>query len=187
MVILGGIRQGQADYKRSKAKDSTEAVGLGLNAQAGKLESEARQWWEKSAAKGNYYALAHLGQMMEDGIAGYEKNEEEAEKRYKEGIRHGNSLSMFYYGLMLSKKPDQLIRQELAALREQDKLTPDLVFRDPYFLDFLGLKDRFIEKDLEDAIMREMENFILVLKYKFTSRRKHMVSEIKISLPLGSR
>jgi TPR repeat protein len=107
MVILGGIRQGQADYKRSKAKESTEAVGQGLNAEAGKLESEARQWWEKSAAKGNYYALAHLGQMMEKGIAGYEKNEEEAEKRYKEGIRHGNPLSMFYYGLMLGKKPDR--------------------------------------------------------------------------------
>jgi serine/threonine protein kinase/TPR repeat protein len=107
MVILGGIRQGQADYKRSKAKESTEAVGQGLNAEAGKLESEARQWWEKSAAKGNYYALAHLGQMMEKGIGGYEKNEEEAEKRYKEGIRHGNPLSMFYYGLMLGKKPDR--------------------------------------------------------------------------------
>ena len=107
MVILGGIRQGQADYKRSKAKESTEAVGQGLNAEAGKLESEARQWWEKSAAKGNYYALAHLGQMMEKGVGGYEKNEEEAEKRYKEGIRHGNPLSMFYYGLMLGKKPDR--------------------------------------------------------------------------------
>ena len=68
----------------------------------------------------------------------------------------------------LSKKPDDLIRHELHQLRAEDKLTPDLVFRDPYFLDFLGLKDRYLEKDIEDAIMRELENFILELGVGFT-------------------
>ena len=48
---------------------------------------------------------------------------------------------MLYERTALSKKPDKLIRRELAALREEDKLTPDLVFRDPYVLDFLGLRD----------------------------------------------
>ena len=67
-----------------------------------------------------------------------------------------------------SKKPEKLIREELDTLRAEDKLTPDLVFRDPYFLDFLGLKDRYLEKDIEDAIMREMENFILELDIGFT-------------------
>lgn len=43
----------------------------------------------------------------------------------------------------LSKKPNKLIEQEIANLRADDKLTPDLVFRDPYFLDFLGLKDTY--------------------------------------------
>jgi predicted nuclease of restriction endonuclease-like (RecB) superfamily len=33
-----------------------------------------------------------------------------------------------------------------------------MVFRDPYFLDFLGLKDTFSEKDLETSILREMES-----------------------------
>ena len=75
---------------------------------------------------------------------------------------------MLYERTALSKKPEKLIRHELAALREEDKLTPDLVFRDPYFLDFLGLKDRYLEKDVEDAIMREMENFILELGVGFT-------------------
>ena len=68
----------------------------------------------------------------------------------------------------VSAKPDQLIRYELAELRAGDKLTPDLVFRDPYFLDFLGLKDRYIEKDVEDAIMRELEGVILELGVGFT-------------------
>jgi hypothetical protein len=65
--------------------------------------------------------------------------------------------SMLFERTALSKKPEKLIREELDALRAGDKLTPDLVFRDPYFLDFLGLKDRYLEKDIEDAIMREME------------------------------
>ena len=76
--------------------------------------------------------------------------------------------SMLFERTALSKKPKKLIRHELNALRAEDKLTPDLVFRDPYFLDFLGLRDRYIEKDIEDAIMREMENFILELGIGFT-------------------
>lgn len=75
---------------------------------------------------------------------------------------------MLFERTALSKKPDDLIHNELNLLRAEDKLTPDLVFRDPYFLDFLGLKDRYIEKDIEDAIMREMENFILELGIGFT-------------------
>lgn len=75
---------------------------------------------------------------------------------------------MLFERTALSRKPKSLIRHELNQLREKDKLTPDLVFRDPYFLDFLGLKDRYIEKDVEDAIMREMENFILELGVGFT-------------------
>jgi predicted nuclease of restriction endonuclease-like (RecB) superfamily len=76
--------------------------------------------------------------------------------------------SMLFERTALSKKPVKLIREGLYALRAKDKLTPDLVFRDPYFLDFLGLKDRYLEKDIEDAIMREMENFILELGIGFT-------------------
>ena len=75
---------------------------------------------------------------------------------------------MLFERTALSKKPEKLIREELDALRAEDKLTPDLVFRDPYFLEFLGLKDRYLEKDIEDAIMREMENFILELGVGFT-------------------
>jgi hypothetical protein len=43
---------------------------------------------------------------------------------------------MLFERTALSKKPDKLIREELDTLRAEDKLTPDLVFRDPYFLDF---------------------------------------------------
>ena len=84
--------------------------------------------------------------------------------------------SMLFERTALSKKPDKLIRQELEALREEDKLTPDLVFRDPYILDFLGLKDSYAEKDLEAAILREMEAFILELGvgFAFVERQKRI-------------
>jgi predicted nuclease of restriction endonuclease-like (RecB) superfamily len=84
---------------------------------------------------------------------------------------------MLYERTALSKKPDKLIRQELAALREGDKLTPDLVFRDPYVLDFLGLRDTYAERDLEAAILREMEAFILELGvgFAFLERQKRIM------------
>jgi predicted nuclease of restriction endonuclease-like (RecB) superfamily len=48
---------------------------------------------------------------------------------------------MLYERTALSKKPDALIRQELKALRAEDRMSPNLFFRDPHILDFLGLKD----------------------------------------------
>lgn len=85
--------------------------------------------------------------------------------------------SMLFERTALSKKPDDLIREELKALKETDKLTPDLVFKDPYFLDFAGLKDTFSEKTLEDAILREIEQFILELGsgFTFVERQKRMI------------
>ena len=84
---------------------------------------------------------------------------------------------MLYERTALSKKPDTLIRQELDTLRAEDKLTPDMVFRDPYVLDFLRLKDTYSEQDLEAAILREMENFLLELGsgFTFVARQKRMV------------
>jgi predicted nuclease of restriction endonuclease-like (RecB) superfamily len=84
---------------------------------------------------------------------------------------------MLFERTALSRKPKELVKQELARLREGDTLTPDLVFRDPYFLDFLGLKDAYSEKDLEAAILREIERFILELGagFTFVARQKRMV------------
>ncbi len=83
---------------------------------------------------------------------------------------------MLFQRTALSKKPTRLVKEELTALREQNKITPDLVFRDPYFLDFLGLKDTYREKDLEEAILRELESFILEfgIGFTFVARQKRI-------------
>lgn len=84
--------------------------------------------------------------------------------------------SMLFERTALSRKPEKLAALELKQLREEDKLTPDLVFRDPYLLDFLGLKDSYAEKDMEAAILREMESFILELGvgFAFLERQKRI-------------
>jgi predicted nuclease of restriction endonuclease-like (RecB) superfamily len=84
---------------------------------------------------------------------------------------------MLYERTALSKKPEDLAAMELKALRQEDKLTPDLVFRDPYFLDFLGLKGAYSEKDLETAILRELESFLAELggDWAFLARQKRII------------
>ena len=84
--------------------------------------------------------------------------------------------SMLFERTALSRKPEKLIQRELTRLRRSDRLSPDLVFRDPYVLDFLGLKDTYAERDLEAAILREMESFLLELGVGFTfvARQKRM-------------
>jgi predicted nuclease of restriction endonuclease-like (RecB) superfamily len=82
---------------------------------------------------------------------------------------------LLYERTALSKKPEALIAVELGKLRE-GQMTPDLVFRDPYLLDLLGLQGAFSEKDLEGAILREMEAVLLELGtgFAFVARQKRM-------------
>jgi len=51
------------------------------------------------------------------------------------------------------------------------------IFKDPYFLDFLSIKDDYLEKDLENAIIRDLEKFILELgkSFAFVDRQKRII------------
>ena len=83
---------------------------------------------------------------------------------------------MLYERTAISRKPEELARQELKVLREEDRMTPDLVFRDPYLLDFLNLSDTYSESDLEASILREIERFLLEIgsDFCFMARQKRM-------------
>lgn len=91
-------------------------------------------------------------------------------------ILQGRLDSMLFERTALSRKPDELLTTELAALRDKGALSQNLVLKDPYLLDFLGLQDRYLEKDLEDAILRELENFLLELGsgFSFIARQKRL-------------
>jgi predicted nuclease of restriction endonuclease-like (RecB) superfamily len=83
---------------------------------------------------------------------------------------------LLYERTAISKKPADLIEQDITTLRDEDRLTPDMVFRDPYFLDFLGLSGQHSEKDIEQAILRELQAFILELgsDFAFVARQKRI-------------
>lgn len=83
---------------------------------------------------------------------------------------------MLYERTAIAKQPDEVIRQDLDGLRDADRMTPDLVFRDPYVLDFLGLPSDFSERELEAAILRDLETFLLELGagFTFVARQKRM-------------
>lgn len=97
-------------------------------------------------------------------------------ERWSTRVLQGKIQGMLYERTAISRKPGPQVRKELAALRDQDRVSPDLIFRDPYFLDFLGLKDAYSEKDLEAAILRDVEQFLLELgsDFSFIGRQKRI-------------
>lgn len=84
--------------------------------------------------------------------------------------------SMLYERSAISKKPELTIQNDLELLKNEQKISPDLVFKDPYFLDFLGLKDTYSEKDLEESILLELQKFIIELgsDFAFMARQKRI-------------
>lgn len=84
--------------------------------------------------------------------------------------------SLLFERTAISKKPDNLIQNELALLQNNQPMTPQLFLKDPYLLDFLDLKDNFTEKDLENAILMELERFVLELgsDFAFMGRQKRI-------------
>jgi len=106
MTLAGRILQYKADLQRVEAEKAANPQQKKLlNAQANDWDRQAREWWEQAAAKEDWNALARLGQCYQEGWGGLSKSESEAEKRYQQGVQHGNVLSMFFEGLLIYKKP----------------------------------------------------------------------------------
>jgi predicted nuclease of restriction endonuclease-like (RecB) superfamily len=84
--------------------------------------------------------------------------------------------SLLFERTAISRKPEKTIEHDLELLKKEQKLSPDLVFRDPYFLDFLGLHNHYSENDLENAIITELQQFISELgtDFAFLSRQKRI-------------
>lgn len=89
--------------------------------------------------------------------------------------------SMLYERTAISKKPEEIIRSEITQLQQQDTLTPAMLFKDPYFLDFVGLDSHYSEADLENAILNQLTKFLQELgtDFCFVSRQKRMSTSKK--------
>ena len=83
---------------------------------------------------------------------------------------------MMFERTAISKKPENVIKQELEKLNKSNKITPDLVFRDSYILNFLKLPDMFSESDFESAILDELCLFLQELggDFSFIARQKRI-------------
>ena len=84
---------------------------------------------------------------------------------------------MLFERTAIANKPDELIKKELSTLRDDNVLSPDLVFKSPYFLEFTGLKGMYSERTLEDSLVAHLEQFIVELGngFTFVARQKRMI------------
>jgi predicted nuclease of restriction endonuclease-like (RecB) superfamily len=84
---------------------------------------------------------------------------------------------MLFERTAISGKPDEFIKKELSTLRDDNVMSPDLVFKSPYFLEFTGLKGFYSEKTLEDCLVAHLEQFLIELGngFSFVARQKRMI------------
>jgi predicted nuclease of restriction endonuclease-like (RecB) superfamily len=101
---------------------------------------------------------------------------EHAHRLYEtEALRGGWSVrqldrqidSQFYERTALSRDKAALLKKGGKAI-PADAVTPEEEIKDPLVLEFLGLKDEYSESDLEDALIRHLESFLLELGGDFT-------------------
>ena len=99
-----------------------------------------------------------------------------ADQRWSKRTLKAKIDGMLFERTAIAKQPDEVIRQDLELLRNERKMSADLTFRDPYVLDFLGLDDNFAEKDMESAIIAELQKFIIEMgnDFAFMARQKRI-------------
>jgi predicted nuclease of restriction endonuclease-like (RecB) superfamily len=100
-----------------------------------------------------------------------------ASERWSKRTLKNKIDSMLFERTAIASKPEELIKKELASLRNEDVMSPDLVFKSPYFLEFTGLKGMYNEKSLEDCLVANLEQFIIELGigFSFVARQKRII------------
>lgn len=99
-----------------------------------------------------------------------------ADQRWSKRMLKAKIDGMLYERTAIAKQPEEVILHDLEELRNDRKMSAELVFQDPYVLDFLGLHDNYSEKDLENAIIAELQRFITEMgnDFAFLARQKRI-------------
>jgi predicted nuclease of restriction endonuclease-like (RecB) superfamily len=152
---------------------------------SGKL---AAQPHGKSQTASNKFSLRDLAAQFPLPWSAYVKllsvTSEQARKFYeKEALRCGWSVrqldrqinSLFYERTALSRNKAKMLTRGSLAKRE-DAITPEEEIKDPYVLEFLGLKDEYSESDVEEALVLHLERFLLELggDFAFVGRQRRL-------------
>ena len=111
------------------------------------------------------------------------KNENARRFYETEALRDGWSVrqlerqinSQFYERTALSKNKAAMLKKGARA-KPEDRISPEEEIKDPYILEFLGLKDEYSETELEEALIRHLESFLLELgrEFTFVARQKRL-------------
>lgn len=83
--------------------------------------------------------------------------------------------TQFYERTALSRNKAAMLKKG-AKPHHEDSVTPEEEIKDPFVLEFLGLKDEYSENDLEEALIRKLENFLLELggDFAFIGRQRRL-------------
>ena len=100
-----------------------------------------------------------------------------AAERWSKRTLQAKIDGMLFERTAISGKPEEFIKKELSTLRDDHVMSPDLVFKSPYFLEFTGLKGFYSEKTLEDCLVAHLEQFIIELGngFSFVARQKRII------------
>lgn len=152
---------------------------------SGKSPAQRR---EKSQTLSDKLALGDLAACFPLPWSAYVRllsvKDEQARKFYEtEALRGGWSVrqldrqinSLFYERTALSRNKAKMLTKGAAAKRE-DAIAPEEEIKDPYVLEFLGLKDEYSESDIEEALIRHLERFLLELggDFAFVGRQRRL-------------
>jgi len=83
--------------------------------------------------------------------------------------------TQFYERTAMSRNKDAMLANGARA-KPEDAMTPEDEIKDPFVLEFLGLKDEYSESELEDALIKDLETFLLELgsDFAFVGRQRRL-------------
>ena len=166
------------------SKDLTDKFGRGFSARnlrSFRLFYQSYKIWQTLSAKSKNsetlsvqsFDLAEIAKRFPLSWSHYAlllacRDENERDFYEKESLRGGWSVrqlkrqkdSQFYKRTLLSKNKAAMLEKGAKALPE-DFVSPDEEIKDPFVLEFLNLKDEYSELDLEDAIIKHLQSFLL--------------------------
>jgi predicted nuclease of restriction endonuclease-like (RecB) superfamily len=143
---------------------------------------------EVSASEGLTVPLAHLATRFPLPWSHYVlllKVEKPEARKFYEAEAHRNGwtvrqlerqiTTLFYERTLASRNKGAMLKKG-AARKPGEALTPEEEIKDPFVLEFLGLKDEYSESDLEEALICELETFLLELggDFTFIGRQKRL-------------
>ena len=163
-------------YKRGHISETVSRISPGDEDQVGKSETMSSNSEKLGASfplSWSHYVLLLRRCRSAEGRTFYEE----------EVLRGGWSVrqlerqieSQFYERTALSRDKAAMLRKG-GVPKPGDRVSPEEEIKDPYVLEFLGLKDEYAESDLEEALIRHLEAFLLELggDFAFVARQKRL-------------